>query len=244
MTVDVELKLPKPAMPDGELVGPHVWTGAELAQSTEWIYELSTSDVQEIEAALRACQGRKLDTLNIAAEDFPLKTLGDKLVEFRDEIVRGRGFVLLRGLPVEQWSRAEILTIYWGLTSHIGRPLSQNMKGHMIDHVHDSGRTLAEADVRAYQTSIRMTYHTDMACDVVGLLCLHAALKGGFSTIVSGPVRPAGRNPGRKAAVLFDPAVQLLRQRPQRGLFTDLYRLRPGTLPRGSTPERPAKGRT
>ena len=207
MTVATELKLPKPAMPDGEIAGPQVWTGAELANSTEWIYQLSASDVQETEAALRACQERKLDTLNIAAEDFPLKTLGDKLAEFRDEIVHGRGFVLLRGLPVEQWSRAEILTIYWGLTSHIGRPLSQNMKGHMIDHVHDSGRTLAEADVRAYQTSIRMTYHTDMACDVVGLLCLHAAQKGGLSTIVSGPTlyNEIRRRDAELCAVLFEP---------------------------------------
>jgi hypothetical protein len=67
MTVATELKLPKPAMPDGEIAGPQVWTGAELANSTEWIYQLSASDVQETEAALRACQECKLDTLNIAA---------------------------------------------------------------------------------------------------------------------------------------------------------------------------------
>jgi len=207
MTVDINLMTPKPAMPDGEISGPHAWTGEALANSTEWIYELSTSDVQEIEDALRVCQKRELDILNIEVEDFTLPTLGDKLAGFRDDILLGRGFVLLRGLPVEQWSRSEILTIYWGLTIHIGRPLSQNMKGHMIDHVHDSGRTLAEADVRAYQTSIRMTYHTDMACDVVGLLCLQAAKKGGLSTIVSGPTlyNEIRRRDPELCEVLFEP---------------------------------------
>ena len=212
----------------------------------------------------RACQERKLDTLNIAAEDFPLKTLGDKLAEFRDEIVHGRGFVLLRGLPVGQWSRAEILTIYWGLTSHIGWPLSQNMKGHMIDHVHESGRTLAEADVRAYQTSIRMTYHTDMACDVVGLLCLHAAQKGGLSTIVSGPTlyNEIRRRDAELCAVLFEPYWFDRRAEIPEGKLPyfpiPLFNHYCGTLsvvyspiyidsaqerfPRGSAPERPAKG--
>ena len=185
-TTDVELQIPKPAMPDGEISGPHVWYGGDLANSSEWIHALSPHENQEIDAALRHCQARGLDTLDITTDDFALPTLGTKLAGFREEILRGRGFVLLRGLPVEQWSRPEILTVYWGLACHIGRPLSQNVKGHMIDHVHDSGRTLADAEIRAYQTSIRMPYHTDMACDVVGLLCLSDAMKGGLSTIVSG----------------------------------------------------------
>ena len=207
MTANVEFEIPKPAMPDGEVSGPHVWTGEELANSTEWIYELTESDVEEIEAALRSCQERKFDTLDIAPKDFPLPTLGAKLVGFREEILQGRGFVLLRGLPVEQWSRSEVLTVYWGLASQIGQPLSQSVKGHMIDHVHDSGRTLAEAEVRAYQTSVRMTYHTDMACDVVGLLCLHAAPAGGLSTIVSGPTlyNEIRRRDPDLCEVLFEP---------------------------------------
>ncbi len=194
-------------MPDGDISGPHVWYGSEMAQSDEWIHEFSESDIAEIDTALRQCTARGLDTLNITPEEFSLPGLTPQLLSLRNEILRGRGFVLLRGLPVEHWSRQQVLTVYWGLACHIGYPLSQNVNGHMIDHVHDSGRTLADCEVRAYQTSIRMSYHTDMACDVVGLLCLSTSEHGGLSTIVSGATlfNEIRRRDPELCEVLFEP---------------------------------------
>ena len=38
---------------------------------------------------------------DIRREDFPLPTLGPALERLRAEVLNGRGFVLLRGMPVE-----------------------------------------------------------------------------------------------------------------------------------------------
>jgi hypothetical protein len=34
------------------------------------------------------------------------------------QVLRGRGFALLRGLPVERWTRQQTLIAYWGIGLH------------------------------------------------------------------------------------------------------------------------------
>src|SRR4030095_16995391 len=67
---------------------------------------------------------------------------------------------------------------------YMGSPLYQNPQGELLGHVYDHGRTYGNIDVRGYETSAYLPYHTD-AGDVVGLLCLRRAIKGGLSSIVS-----------------------------------------------------------
>jgi hypothetical protein len=38
----------------------------------------------------------------VSKADFPLPTLGPYLESVRDEVVSGRGFALIRGVPVER----------------------------------------------------------------------------------------------------------------------------------------------
>ncbi len=45
-------------------------------------------------------------------------------------MLNGRGFLLLRGLPVERWSMREAATAFFGLGAHLGSARSQNGKGH------------------------------------------------------------------------------------------------------------------
>src|SRR5437879_9526144 len=66
----------------------------------------------------------------------------------------------------------------------MGAPLYQNPQGELLGHVYDHGRTYGNIDVRGYETSAYLPYHTD-AGDVVGLLCLRRAVEGGLSSIVS-----------------------------------------------------------
>ena len=72
---------------------------------------------------------------DMVKEDFVLPSLGSKLVALRDQVVNGTGFVLLRGLPVGQWSQDEIATAYWGIGRHWGNPQSQNRLHHLLGHV-------------------------------------------------------------------------------------------------------------
>jgi hypothetical protein len=52
-----------------------------------------------------------------------LPTLGPVLDRLRAEVLDGRGFALLRGMPVEDRPIAESATAYWGVGT-------QNAQGH------------------------------------------------------------------------------------------------------------------
>ncbi|HVC61445.1 MAG TPA: TauD/TfdA family dioxygenase [Acetobacteraceae bacterium] len=165
--------------------GPSAWVGAELARNPEaWTYRLSGPDIAEIEAASAAVRARGLDIAEIRRVDFPLPTLGPVLDRLRGEVLDGRGFVLLRGLPVEDRPIAESATAYWGIGTYFGSARSQNAKGHVLGHVRDMGLSSTDPRVRIYQTTERQNFHTD-SCDIVALLCLKTAQHGGLSSLTS-----------------------------------------------------------
>ena len=167
-------------------MGGHAWLGAELARRDDWIIPLSASDIAELESAARplAASGdsQRLATLTPAA--FPLLHLAPILEALRTELLERRGFVLLRGLPVDRYEMLTTAAIFMGIGAHLGLARSQNAKGHLLGHVCDLGLSSADPNVRIYQTSERQTFHTD-SCDVVGLLMLRESRRGGDSLLVS-----------------------------------------------------------
>ena len=122
--------------------------------------------------------------VSIRREDFPLPTLAPRLQLLLEEVLNGRGFVLLRALPVEHRTRRESAIAFFGIGTHIGSARPQNAQGHILGHVKDLGRSSQDPAVRIYQTHERQTYHTDSS-DVVCLLCLQPAKSGGLSSLVS-----------------------------------------------------------
>lgn len=167
-----------------ELTGPAVWQGPAMAARGDWIELLSTTEIAEIGAAAAPMADSDADIATLRAADFVLPTLAPRLARIRAEVLRGRGFALLRGLPVNRWPLRLAATAFYGLGLHIGHPVSQNAAGHVLGHVKDLGLRSDDPQVRVYQTAERQTFHTD-SCDVVGLLCLQTAHKGGDSALVS-----------------------------------------------------------
>ena len=173
-----------PPMPSGPLTGRQAWRGKELRESTEWIEHLDGDEIAELEAAADTFLATGAPLVRLEQIGFPLPTLGSRLEVIREEILNGRGFVLIRGLPASEYSIEKAATIYFGLGRYLGKPVSQNAKGHLLGHVIDLGRSTADVTARTYQTNERQFYHAD-SCDIVGLLCLRKARQGGLSTIVS-----------------------------------------------------------
>jgi len=164
--------------------GPGVWYGRELAKRDDWIRRFSAAELAEIDAAVEGFRstGKPLEAM--AAGDFPLPRLGPVLRALLAELLEGRGFVLLRGLPVERMTREAQAIAYLGLGAWLGAFRSQNAKGHLLGHVKDLGLDIRDPKVRYYQTSRGLEYHTD-SVDVVGLLCLKTAKAGGESYLAS-----------------------------------------------------------
>jgi len=177
-----------PAGLPARLDGPGAWYGPDLASRGGWIETLSTGELDELATAAefwRARLERDACALNgLAPADFSLPTLAQRLAAITEQLLHGRGFVLLRGLPVERWGTRLSAVAFYGLGVHIGRPRTQNAQGHLLGHVRDLGLRSDDPNVRIYQTHERQTFHTDSA-DVVGLLCLQTAKSGGLSALVS-----------------------------------------------------------
>jgi hypothetical protein len=176
-----------PTLP-ARIDGPGAWYGPALAAHGGWIETLSHAELDELLAAARPWLARvecDADAMNdLAAGDFPLPTLAARAASITRELLHGRGFVLLRGLPVEDWGNRLCAVAFYGLGVHLGRPRTQNAQGHLLGHVRDAGLRSDDPNVRIYQTHERQTFHTDSA-DVVGLLCLQTAKSGGLSALVS-----------------------------------------------------------
>jgi hypothetical protein len=145
---------------------------------------LSPAEITEVEIAARELAKSSADLTSLNAADFPLPTLAPRLHRILDEVLNGRGFVLIKTLPVERWSAREAAIAFLGIGVHLGNLRMQNSAGHLLGHVKDLGRSSDDPHTRIYQTRERQTHHTD-SCDVVGLLCLRAAKSGGLSNLVS-----------------------------------------------------------
>ncbi|HXV11944.1 MAG TPA: TauD/TfdA family dioxygenase, partial [Burkholderiales bacterium] len=167
------------------ITGPSAWIGPEIQHDGAWIHPLDAAAVKEIEAALHHVK-RIGARIPFAAEAFPLPRFAAQLDRLLDEIENGRGFVLVRGIPRARYTDADCELIYWGIGAHLGTPVSQNARAHLLGHVRDEGRIQADPNARAYQTNERMDFHTDMLpVDVLGLFCLRTAKSGGASKLVS-----------------------------------------------------------
>jgi hypothetical protein len=167
---------------DVKTADPAAWLGPDMAASDDWLYTFSDHDIAEIDAAVDAAGN--IDLKDVTKADFPLAGLGPVLAGIQNDVVHGRGFVMLRGLPVDRWTPAESALAYWGIGCHFGDPVSQNAQGHLLGHVRDVGKDPGDPVTRIYQTAYLQPYHTDSS-DIVGLLCLQKSKSGGASRIVS-----------------------------------------------------------
>jgi hypothetical protein len=165
---------------------PVAWKGADFSNDFSWIYRLPQTALGEIDDALAAMRSRGDGGLhNMKKSDFPLPSIESALGDLLKEVEHGRGFVLIRGLPVEKYTVAEIETIYLGIGSHFGTALSQNDKGELLQQIEDIGQTYGATNVRGSRTNANMQHHLDIATDIVALLCVRKAKSGGISGIAN-----------------------------------------------------------
>ncbi len=161
---------------------PAAWKGSELAQREDWRETLTDAEVAELDRALAAARATGKPLGALTKEDFPLPTLCKKIDRWRDEVRSGRGFQVLRGVPVTRWPQSDSELFFWCFGQHFGIPGAQNPQADLLGHVRDTGESPDE--VRHYRTRVNINFHCD-AADIVGLLCLTKAKHGGQSRIVS-----------------------------------------------------------
>jgi len=165
------------------ITGPAAWKGCDLADDPSWIHTLSERSIASIDASLARVKSRGLAFPDFGRADFPVEALQAELAGIADELENGRGFLVLRGLPVTRYTDDEIAIVYYGLGLHLGVPVRQNPKGELLGLVMAVGDATLKT-TRVYETNLYLPYHSDPS-DVVGLLCVRRARSGGLSSLVS-----------------------------------------------------------
>ena len=170
--------------PSGPVRSPSAWKAADFADLADWIEDLGEDVIGAFDAAMMVAvgSGKPLDQLSPA--DFPLPALNDKVAAWREQLQSGRGFLVLRGAPVDRWGLDRSSLFMRALGLQFGRLGLQNPRGDVIGEVRDTGAARRDSAARNYATNAEFRFHCD-ASDLVGLLCIRQARTGGESRISS-----------------------------------------------------------
>lgn len=165
--------------------GRSVWLGKDLSLTREWIFHLPDQSIAEINDCVQRLRqiGKPREEIGIA--DFPFATIAEELKAFKQDLATGRGFVIVRGLPSEEYTDDELGNIFWGFGAHFGLAMPQSFLGDRLGTVMDLTDEEPERRLRrGYHSAGAQFVHTD-ACDVVGMISIQTAKEGGASRLAS-----------------------------------------------------------
>jgi hypothetical protein len=175
--------------------GPAVWMGSGLAQTDDWNIRLTPADIKELDDALALIEPKNIPIQEITTADFRLPALGLRLRAFAEELENGRGFGVIRGIPVAKYTEESCKILSWGLCTYLGTIIPQSRQGDWINHVIDLTDVTSTTkpdlvhivnrrELRANHEGGELRWHTD-STDMIALFCLKAARIGGASRLAS-----------------------------------------------------------
>lgn len=212
----------EPAVLGRPIKDPAAWRAADFDDGLHFVYRLSDGEIGEIMDAVARVEKGGLALMDVTREEFVLPSFGRVMEEVvRAEMLEGRGFIFLRGLPVDGRSVLQDAIAQWGLATYIGRMLPQNAKGHLLEHVKNAGGDINSPTGRGYNSPNALGFHSDSA-DAFSLMCLRGGKSGGEHRIVS-------------SITVYN---EMLKRYPERAkeLEFHFYRTRRGEIPPGVEP--------
>jgi len=163
---------------------PMAWVGADFTSDDDLVYRLSPETIAGLEDVVER-------TLDLPRDAITREHVGHPDVdgparEVYEEIVRGRGLVVVRGLPVGEHTIEENERLFWCWLSHFGELLSNNSFGHRMVRVQQEVLPGGVQPARGTKSAAELAMHNDSA-DIFSLLWIHQAEQGGESQFSSGP---------------------------------------------------------
>ena len=158
------------------------WKGSDFSGKDDFAIDLEPRHIEALDAALHKVRAEGLATEEITKQTFSLDAMDDLIDRMFEEIMDGRGFVMLRGWPLDQYSLEDIGAMYYGLATHFGKTASQSLLGDRLGYVMDHSDE--SVDERAYRHKYRLPLHTDFN-ELIGMLSIRKAATGGESQYAS-----------------------------------------------------------
>ena len=87
---------------------PSAWMVADFRSPADYSVNLDTAQLRDIAAAMRRIKAAGIGLDGLQREHFEVPSLRPILEEIRRQVEDGRGFVLLRRLPVEDYSKHDL----------------------------------------------------------------------------------------------------------------------------------------
>lgn len=114
-----------------------MWKAEDYANNPErWTHVFSQDQIDELSTAADAFIASGVPLTGISKAHFPLPTLESFFGTLRREILNGKGFILFKGIPVEEWSLQK---------SAVSQPVQNAasfVADEMLDCIHGSRRIL------------------------------------------------------------------------------------------------------
>ena len=165
--------------------GLQAWKSKDFRDESDWMNRFTADEISEMN---RVATGPSIpieELLGMGRDDFAMPQIAEKFEEIRGQLEGGRGFAVLRGVPVEEYSLPQARQVFWALSVQMGTPQPQDKAGRLLHDVTNTGQKVATAgEVRGFQTDDELTFHNDGG-DAFMLLCLRTAQSGGVSKLVS-----------------------------------------------------------
>jgi len=169
---------------------PQAWTRATIVPD-DWTVTLTDTAQRELLAVRDEIRRAPLPTFLLEPKDFALDACRAAIEEVRRVAQSGPMFAVLDRLPMAEITRDEAIQLYWLLSSLLARPVAQKITGQMFYDVMDNGATLTPGSgIRPTVPTVDLRFqhdnpHHETPPDYVCLLCLHPAMQGGVSQVMS-----------------------------------------------------------
>jgi hypothetical protein len=166
---------------------PAAWDAAQFeADRRRWTFALDNGGRRDVLAAVKKARDPEKQLLGYRREDFDLGSAWPMIAAAFEEVKRGRGVALVKGLPRDGLSEQDFALLTWGIGLHAGVARPQGKATHYLSEVRDAGTAYRSGTGRGYSSNAELDFHTDSA-DIVGLSCYNKAKTGGMSITTSSP---------------------------------------------------------
>jgi Taurine catabolism dioxygenase TauD, TfdA family len=159
---------------------PAAWRGEEIGGKAGLSRQLTEQELDALEEVVKASRG--LPALSVRPKDFPAPALDALAEAVRDELMNGRGGVILTGLDPDRYGEDGFQRVYWYLGQLLGVPVAQSERGDRLGFVRQEKDNPFR---RGYITNKELRFHNDYH-EILSLACVAKASEGGESRFASG----------------------------------------------------------
>jgi len=158
--------------------GASVWSADAIGGLEGITRRLSQAQLDAIDAAVRATEGR--EATEVTRADFSAPEIASLMAAVHYDVLEGRGAALLSGIDVGRYDLEQFKRLHFGLGTYLGVACEQSPRHDRIGLV----RKEPNPQRRGYLMDTELGPHTDFH-EMMSLATFVSAIEGGVSGFVS-----------------------------------------------------------